>query len=190
MPWLPPVRAGRPESRRQLFARRCRGRDDLEILDRAVNKAIAAVLARHGRHERVGAGREHQLVVRHLAVARRAHHFALRVDGEHAVVQPQGHRVLLEEAFRHDVEVGCRLAGEETRELHAVVGRPGLFAKRRYFEVIAARDQLLEEALPYHAIADHHHIFVCACSENSGCPPQAGLPVLLPRQADDRSDED
>ena len=77
------------------------GRNDLEVLDRAVDEAIAPVPAGHRRHERIGAGGEHELVVRHLAIARRAHYFPLRVNGKNAVVQAQGHFRFLKKAFRH-----------------------------------------------------------------------------------------
>ena len=40
-----------------------RGPDRLEVLDRAVDEAVLQVVARHRRHERRGAGGEHQLVV-------------------------------------------------------------------------------------------------------------------------------
>ncbi len=62
--------------------------------------------------------------------------------------------MLLEKSLRDDVQIGGRFAGEEARELHAVVRGPRLLAESRDLEILAARDQLLEEALAHHAVAD------------------------------------
>ena len=45
------------------------GGDGLQILDGAIDEAAFAIAARDGRHERIRAGREHQLVVSDLAAA-------------------------------------------------------------------------------------------------------------------------
>ena len=79
-PSPPPGRAGRRRSPRRPSSAPRRGGDHLEVLDRAVDEAVAPVAAGDRRHERIRAGGEHQLVVRHLLVARRAHDLLQRVD--------------------------------------------------------------------------------------------------------------
>jgi hypothetical protein len=85
------------------------GGDRLEVLDRAVDEAVAPVPAGDSRHERRGAGGEHQLVVRDFLVARRAHDLALDVDRQHLVVEAQRDARGGEELVLREVQVGRRL---------------------------------------------------------------------------------
>src|SRR6185503_15480686 len=70
--------------------------DDLQVLYRAIDEASAAVAPRDRGHERIGAGGQHQLVVRDFAIAGGADDLARAVDLEHPVVQAQRDRLLLE----------------------------------------------------------------------------------------------
>ena len=143
---------------------RCRA-DHFEVLDRAVDEAAAAVAARDRRHEGIRAGRQHELVVGHLAVARGAHDLALAVDRHDAVVETQRDRLVFEEPLRHHAQIDGRLAGEEAGELHAIVGRARLLAEHGEIDLVArhAPGQLLEEALSDHAVA--HTNNSCLCHE-------------------------
>src|SRR5262249_11089801 len=85
--------------------------------------------------------------------ARRAHELALDVDRQHLVVEAQRNARGGEELLPREVQVGCRSSGEEARELHPVVGRARLLAEDGDVE-LAARGELLEEALADHAVAD------------------------------------
>src|SRR6185503_14169565 len=57
--------------------------------------------------------------------------------------------------------------GEKAGELHPVVGGPRLFAEGRHLDVLAVRDQLLEEALADHPVADDDDPGHAACTSRS-----------------------
>ena len=147
------------------------GGDNLQIFDGAVDEAVAPVAARYRRHEGAGARGEYQLVVGHFFVARRANHLLHRIDGKHAVVQAQCETVLLEKIVRHDIQICRALAGEKARQLHPVVGRARLLAEHGDLAVSAAflgmRNQLLQEALADHAVADDGDSHQAALALNS-----------------------
>ena len=149
-----------------------RGRsDDLEVFDGAIDEAVATILAGDRRHERIRAGRDHQLVVGHFTIARRAYDLLLGIDGEHRIVQAQRDFAVLEELARRKIQILGAPAGKEARQLHAVVRGARLLAENGDVEIAAARGQLLEEAVAHHAVADdddlhaHQATFrrFCAC---------------------------
>ena len=86
-----------------------------QVFDGAVDEAVRAVLARQRRHEGVGAGGHHQLVVgQHFAVGDGD---GLRgaVDGRGARVQLEQQVVAVEEAWRDQRQVVGRFARRRTR---------------------------------------------------------------------------
>src|SRR5688572_10281727 len=149
--------------------RACGGRaDHLEVLDRAVDEAVAPLASRHLRHERRGAGRENQLVVGHGPVACGMYDFLDRVDGKYWIVKAKGHAGFFKQALVREIQVGGRLAGEKARQLHAVVSRTRLLAEHRDLMLCATRHQLLEKALADHAVADDDdagHAAFALCSD-------------------------
>jgi hypothetical protein len=139
----------------------CRGPDDFEVFDRAIDEAAAPVMSRNRRNEGIGAGSEHQFVVRHFAVTRGAYRLAVAVYRNHRIVEPKRDALFLEEPFRHYTEIDGRLSREKAGELHAVVGCTRFFAEHRHVDGVASHStgQLLQEALPDHAVSDHDNFF-------------------------------
>ncbi|MCY1246432.1 hypothetical protein D9M72_596650 [compost metagenome] len=77
-----------------------------QVFDGAIDKAVLAVLARHRRHEGVGAGGQDQLVIGEGLAGRHLHRARGAVDLHRTRVQAQQHVVvLLEEAGRHQRQV-------------------------------------------------------------------------------------
>ena len=130
-PWPPPGRAGRRRSPCRPCERAARRADHLEVLDGAVDEAVAPVAPGHRRHE----GSRSRWRAPACRRARPGSAPSARSSSTGSidstrVVQPQRDAVLLEEASRAPrFRSAADLAGEEARELHAVVGRARLLAE-------------------------------------------------------------
>ena len=146
-------------------------------------------MSRNRRHEGIGTGREHQLVVRHFVIARGAHGLFGAVYRNDRIVQPQRDRFFFEESRRHHAEVDGRLAREETRELDAVIGRARFLAENRYVDCSARHvgGQLFQKALADHAVADDDDFFGLHGGAHAACraitaaaappPPPGSRPI-------------
>jgi len=153
--WPPRGQQAAADHDADLHARRV-GLHRLEILDRAVDEAAGRLPPLDRRHEGVGAGGQHQLVIgQHLAGDERDL-LARAIDGAHAIAIAYRDAGALVATGRDQRQIGGALAGKERRQADAIVGRPRLFADDRDVEIggAALADQELDESMPDHAISD------------------------------------
>ncbi len=132
--------------------------DREQVLDRAVDETALGVLARDGRHERVGAGGQDQHVVVDDETGAGGDPAGLPVDGLRRVAHVQLDAVVLEELHVRHGQVLGRLAREVRGELDAVVRRARLLTEHDHAVRggQAALGERFEEALADHAVADEH----------------------------------
>ncbi|MGF6967589.1 hypothetical protein OKW43_004617 [Paraburkholderia sp. WC7.3g] len=127
-----------------------------EIVDGSIHEAVAALAARHRRHERIGAGREHEAVVRQRFAVRDRHRARVAVDRDGSRVQLQLHAVALEKAGLDQRQVIGGLAREELGQMHAIVGRSRFFAQHRDVEIgRGLLRQAFDQLVADHPVADN-----------------------------------
>ena len=104
--------------------------DPLKIVDRAIDKNARQLDARHRRHERIRAGRQHDVVVVDLDAFVGADNALLAVDRVGPIAEVQLDAVLRVPFLPRQHQLFGVAMGEERREADAVVGGPRLLAKR------------------------------------------------------------
>ena len=161
-------------------AARCGGpRADLfEIVERAVHEATVEVVARYRRDERVRTRRDHEFVVgdeRSVVEDRLAGHVVDLLDEP---PEPVVDSIAGQELVAHEAEILLGLAVEPARQRDTVVRRTALLAdhrdRTRRFGV--GRDELVDEALTDHAVADHENL----ASVHATTRPDARYPMIPP----------
>ena len=111
------------------LGRKAGGAQCLEILDRAIDEAAVAVLARNRRHERKRTGRQHQLVVGdRLAVGER-HRASFAVERRDPGIEAQIDTVGFGKVRARQQQIIGTAARKELGQMHTVVGRPRLFSE-------------------------------------------------------------
>ena len=131
------------------------GADAVEVVEGTVDQARVALGAFDRRHEGVGAGGQHQLVVAEAAVG--GDHLArLAVDAQHRAAQVQGQAFFfIEGGGAHGQGFGVA-AAEVLGQVHAVVGALRLLTE--HFDAVVrqgtAGEQLLDAVVADHAVAD------------------------------------
>ena len=115
------------------FPARCLG-DGFEVLDGPVHEAARTLAAGDGRHERVGARGQHELVIGKLSALFRTHQLGGPIDGHGLVAEMHRDLMTLIEAGLDQRQILGRLAGEELREVNPIVGQPGFFTERHDLE--------------------------------------------------------
>ncbi len=132
--------------------------DGVEVVQRAVHEAARPLAARHRRHERIRAARDHQRVVGQRVAGRRGHRARRAVDARHRRGGAQLETVLGVEPRRGQRQLVRRLVAEVLRQVHAVVGGAGFLAAHGEREAVGRRfGQGVDQMLADHAVADHHH---------------------------------
>jgi hypothetical protein len=131
--------------------------DGVEVLDGAVDGDAGAGCSLDRRHEGVGPGGEHQLVVGHR----------LATAGHHRPCGPVDRRDLRADLERDlrivvDLRFGqaeCREipAGDVGAQMHPVVGRSRLLTEHQDPERLVEGDELPDELVSDHAVADDDH---------------------------------
>src|SRR5690606_11392984 len=106
------------------LARRGRGSDRFEILDRAIDEAPWTIAPRNRWNEGIRSGREHELVIVELASFGRRDALRRSIDRRCFLVEMQRDVVALEEGGLDDRQIRRALAREERRESDAVVRGP------------------------------------------------------------------
>ncbi len=81
----------------------------IEIVQRTVDKAARQRVARHRRHKRIRAGRQHQFVPVDFVTAGGTHHVRVAIDGDNLLRQTQLYAVSGKEIALHQRE-GLRAA--------------------------------------------------------------------------------
>ncbi|MNC18414.1 hypothetical protein D3C75_663150 [compost metagenome] len=130
--------------------------DGFQILDGAIDEALVVLAALDGRHPGVGAGGQHQLVIAdHSALV--GVHFAVGpVDFFHRFAEQQADAVLLVETGFDEGEIFAGVVGEVGGEMDTIVGGTRFCTEDGDLEPvrIGSLDQLFDEAVPHHAVAD------------------------------------
>ena len=136
-----------------------RGLHSFEILDRAIDEAVRAVVAGQRRDEGVGAGGDHQLVVGQRVAVLGGDGLTLAVDGCRLGVEAQCEAAGGEEVGGDQRQVVGALAAEEFRQMDAVVGGARFFAQHRDFHSRqSALMQFFKELVAHHAVADDDYL--------------------------------
>ena len=139
------------------------GPDGGEVVEGPVDERAGAVGARHRWHERRRASGEHEVVVA-LHPAGAGRHGAVRsVHGDDLLVDHDLDPVVGSEPGGHHRQLLGRHAVEHGREPDPVVGHHGLLAEHRDRPALVGTegDQLLEEPVADHAVADDHQVGAC-----------------------------
>ena len=136
--------------------------DGVEIAERAVDETAGRAVAGDGRHERVRAGRQHQLVVADDLAELGGDGAAGAVDGDGGVAEVHGDAGVGVLVGPDQRQVGGALAAEVAGEVDAIVGEVRLLTERLDLPgaVMAGVDHPLEEAVPDHAVSDDHQALV------------------------------
>ena len=144
------------------FLHVCAVGDDLfEVLDGAVDEDALLVDARHRRHERGRAGRQHDDVVGESPgrVAERTTRLSRSISVARSPTNRRDAVLLVPVAASASGELLGLAMLEVFGEVDAIVGGPRLLAKGDDLEVAVGveLDKALAEAMADHAVADDHH---------------------------------
>src|SRR5690606_17579438 len=118
-----------------------------EVFDRPINETAGSIPPGQWRHERIRAGRKHELVVRELAIFRRRHALGRSIDRYGPLIEMQLDAVAIEEVGLDERQILRALAREERGEPHAIIGRSRLLAEYRDLEVVGFAGDVLQQAL-------------------------------------------
>ena len=132
---------------------RARVADRFEVFDRAIDEDSRTFASRDRRHERRGAGREHQDVVFVFRAALRRDALVDAIDRGDRIARVQLDTVRIEELARRQREIFDARAREEFGEVDAVVREPRFFREHGDREVATLLRQRFEKALTDHAVA-------------------------------------
>ena len=91
------------------------GTNRVEVVEGAVHVTDRQVTARYRRHERIGSGRQHQRVVRHVFTVGGQHHLRGPVDPGDPRTQPQIDQTVARVAVARRARAGCGPSGRCTR---------------------------------------------------------------------------
>ena len=105
------------------------GFNGFQIFDGAVYQTLRTVLAGNWRHKRIGAGGEHQFVIRHLVSVCRDDLLVGAVNFHGLVIQPDVDVVVGKKTFRYQRQILCAFPGEIGRQVHAIICRTWFFAE-------------------------------------------------------------
>ncbi len=136
------------------------GTNTVQIIKGAIDQTRVALRTVDGRHERVGAGGQHQPVVA-ITPLGGDHFAAFAIDFEHRLAKMQVHGVTVIEAGiaqRQRFGIG---AAEILGQVHTVVGALALLAEHPQLQACegTAFDQLLHAMMAHHTVADHDQAF-------------------------------
>ncbi|MNO54084.1 hypothetical protein D3C76_445470 [compost metagenome] len=133
----------------------CGSTNAIEVVQGAVDQAGIAAGAFDRRHEGIGAGGQHQLVVA-IATFGSDNFAALTVDLQHGLTQVQVHAIGVVEIVLTQGQGFGTAAAEVFGQVHAVIRALALFAEYPHLEALqgAATDQLFDAMVADHAVAD------------------------------------
>ena len=143
------------------FAALGTGANGIEVVQGAVDEAVRVLAALNRRHEREGAGGQHQFVVAVLALVG-GHGPAVPVQASDGLVQVQVDALFGVPVGGAHGQVGVGGAGEVLGQVHPVVGQLLLLAEHQdlVLGTGVGGDELLEEVMANHAIANHDQGFL------------------------------
>ena len=132
------------------------GADSIEIVQGSVHKAVGVLATFNRRYERKGSGRQHQLVIA-IFTLWCGNDAPVTIQCGDRLIQPQFNTLRGIPVCGAHSEICVGGAGEILRQMYPIIGQLFFLPENKYLVLSGpgAGDELLQEVMANHAVANH-----------------------------------